>query len=57
MSGLKYSYFQLTFGQEEADRRPETAGTIDCLRMIERFAEYQLDPEFPNGFAVPKELV
>ena len=33
---------------------PDTAARdgIEYLRLMERIAEYQLDPEFPNGFAV-----
>ncbi len=27
---------------------------IEYLKMMERFAEYQLDPSFPNGFALPR---
>jgi sugar phosphate isomerase/epimerase len=26
---------------------------IEYLKMIERFAEYQLQPDFPNGYAIP----
>ena len=35
---------------------PDTAARdgIDYLRMMERFAEYQLDPSFPNGYALPQ---
>jgi len=33
---------------------PDTAARdgIEYLRLMERIAEYQLDPDFPNGFAV-----
>jgi D-psicose/D-tagatose/L-ribulose 3-epimerase len=33
---------------------PDTAARdgIEFLRLMERIAEYQLDPDFPNGFAV-----
>ena len=33
---------------------PDTAARdgIEYLKILERFAEYQLSPEFPNGFAV-----
>ncbi len=27
---------------------------IDYLKMLERIVEYQITPEFPNGFAIPK---
>lgn len=26
---------------------------IEYLKMVERFAEYQLQPDFPNGYAIP----
>jgi hypothetical protein len=26
---------------------------IDYLKLMERIAEYQLNPEFPNGYALP----
>ena len=26
----------------------------DYLKMVERFAEYQIDPGFPNGYAIPR---
>ena len=34
---------------------PDTAARdgIEYLRMIERFAEYQLQPDFPNGYSIP----
>jgi len=33
---------------------PDTAAGdgIECLRLMERIAEYQLSPDSPNGFAV-----
>jgi D-psicose/D-tagatose/L-ribulose 3-epimerase len=33
---------------------PDTAARdgIEYLKMIERFAEYQLQPDFPNGYAL-----
>ena len=38
---------------------PDTAARdgIEYLKMMERFAEYQLDPAFPNGFAIPDPTV
>jgi len=26
---------------------------IQYLKMMERIAEYQLNPEYPNGYAIP----
>jgi hypothetical protein len=37
---------------------PDTAAKdgIDYLKFLERIVEYQLQPEFPNGFALPTML-
>ena len=70
---MRYSYFLLTFGQEEACLKPEQTcerlkrygydaieicpppkgrDGIDYLKFMERIADYQNSPEFPNGFSV-----
>jgi hypothetical protein len=37
---------------------PDTAARdgIEYLKLMERIAEYQLDPAFPNGYALPDSV-
>ena len=61
MRALKRTNYQGYCTIESAPMVPDadTAARdgIDYLKMMERFAEYQLDPAFPNGFAIPGPTV
>ena len=51
MSGLKPSPNSVSANADTAAK-----DGIDYLKFMERIAEYQLDPTFPDGYALPSSL-